>query len=106
MGARLGVSPGSSDYSTYPRQKMVAVARAMGWTVTDTVGGDPNNPSSVREAMLRSRDLCFDGCNLLHPRLIGLAIGVYGVSDEELAKAEQLIELYETPSVEKPLDAS
>jgi citrate lyase subunit beta / citryl-CoA lyase len=96
MGARLGVSAGSSDYLTYARQKMVVVARAMGWTVTDTVGGDASDPSSVREAMLRSRDLCFDGCNLLYPRLIGLANEVYGVSDEELAKAEKVIELYES----------
>jgi len=74
------------------RQKLLAVARARGWSAIDAPSiADPEDIAAARASMARSRAMGFDGAAVLYPRFIDMANEVYGPLPAELAWAEQVI---------------
>ncbi|HVA23562.1 MAG TPA: aldolase/citrate lyase family protein [Chloroflexota bacterium] len=87
---------GESTQLNWARQKMLMVAKAMGWTALDAVGArDPQDVSAVFAAMRSSRNLGFDGCGVLYPRHLELANEAYAPTKDELDWATNIIAAYE-----------
>jgi citrate lyase subunit beta/citryl-CoA lyase len=86
----------TTDNTLWARMQLLHIGRAHGWNVTDSVtsGGNPNDLEAVREAMLRSRDYGFDGASTLYPAHVAVANEVFGVSEDDLKWAAEVIEAY------------
>jgi citrate lyase subunit beta/citryl-CoA lyase len=79
----------------YNRQRVLAAARAYGWTATDgLLVVDPKNPDEARAAALRSRRLGYDGCGLFYPPHIEIVNQVFSPTPAELEWAERIITAY------------
>lgn len=82
----------SDAHLAWLRPKVVAVARAHGWTATDAVAvTDTKDPAQVRDAIAGSRRLGFDGCAVLHPSQLPLVNEAFRLSPEELAWARETL---------------
>ena len=74
------------------RPRVIAVARAHGWTATDAVlVSDPKDAHLVRQAVSRSRQQGFDGCAVLHPSMLALVNEGFSPTTPELAWARQVV---------------
>jgi citrate lyase subunit beta/citryl-CoA lyase len=98
MGSRAfirGRNRGSTHVQ-FALQKLLHVARAVGWNASDSVGGArADDLEGVRAAMIASRDLGFDGVATMYPSHVPIANEVFGVSDDDLAWALETIAVYE-----------
>lgn len=88
----------SDVHLSWLRPKVVAIARANGWTATDAVAvSDPKDPALVRQAIVQSRQLGFDGCAVLHPSHIDLVNEGFSPSEQELAWAHDMLATSASP---------
>ncbi len=73
----------------------VLVARAFNRVVLDGVHLDFRNLESFESAARQGRDLGFDGKTLIHPSQVEIANRIFGIGDEEIALASQIIAAWE-----------
>lgn len=74
------------------RPKLVAVARAHGWTATDAVVvRDPRDLGLVEAAARASRRAGFDGCAVMHPTHLDTINAAFSPSADELAWARSVL---------------
>lgn len=85
----------SDEWLTYTRGKIVNVARSHGWNAGDILRPLPTDPDKLRTALKRSRMMGFDGCAIVVPRLIPIVNEMFGVTEAELAWANDLCAKWE-----------
>lgn len=78
----------------------VLAARASGLDIIDGVQLDLNDDAAYRKSCEQGRDLGFDGKSLIHPKQIAAANEVFGPSEEELLRAEKIIEAWKNAEAE------
>lgn len=87
-------TPGAAtdDHMAWLRPKLVAVARAHGWTATDAVVvRDPRDLGLVEAAARASRRAGFDGCAVMHPTHLDTINAAFSPSADELAWARSVL---------------
>ncbi len=78
------------------RLKVIAVAKARGWSAFDAVMvADPRDPEALRSALERSRGLGFDGTAVMHPSHVGLVNEVFSPTNTEIDWAKAVAARYE-----------
>lgn len=89
MAGKPGVAV--DEQLVWLRQKLIAVAKARGWSAIDAPAiADPDDAAAARAAMAHSRAMGFDGAAVLYPRFIDLANEVFSPAPDELAWARQV----------------
>lgn len=79
----------------YALSRAVTVARAFGLDILDGVHLDFRNLESFERTCEQGRAMGFDGRSLIHPGQVEIANRVYGFSDDEVAHAQRLLEVWE-----------
>jgi citrate lyase subunit beta/citryl-CoA lyase len=75
----------------------VAAARAHGLEILDGVYNDFSNELGFKTECEQGRDLGMDGKTLIHPNQVATANAVFAPADEEIAWAQKVITVFETP---------
>ncbi|MEY4266797.1 MAG: hypothetical protein RIS90_1332 [Pseudomonadota bacterium] len=82
----------SDAHLTWLRPKVVAIARAHGWTATDAVMlQDPRDASLLGAALERSRQTGFDGSAVLHPSHLAKVNAGFSPTEAELNAAREML---------------
>jgi citrate lyase subunit beta/citryl-CoA lyase len=90
---RASHTPSRSNLA-YALQHCVLAAREAGVDVLDGVHLDFRNLDSFREACEQGLAMGFDGKTLIHPTQVALANETYGYSDEDVADALAVLEVW------------
>ncbi|MET7244924.1 CoA ester lyase [Methylobacterium sp. EM32] len=75
----------------------LAGARAEGLTILDGVYNNFSDTDGCRQECEQARILGFDGKTLIHPNQVPLANAAFAPTEEEVAVARTVIEVYERP---------
>ena len=75
----------------------VAAARAHGLEILDGVYNDFSNEAGFKAECEQGRDFGMDGKTLIHPNQVATANVVFAPADEEIAWAQKVITVFETP---------
>ncbi len=81
--------------SLWARQVVVNAARAAGVIPIDTVFSDVSDEKGLRAACLEARALGFEGKGCIHPRQVPVVHEAFAPTEEEIAKAEQIVLAFE-----------
>lgn len=79
----------------YALQHCVLVARDLGKDIFDGVHLDFRDEASLRAVCEGGRAMGFDGKTLIHPSQVDVANEVFGYSDEDIAQARQILEVWQ-----------
>ena len=77
--------------SFFARSMVVNAARAAGIQPIDSVFSDVGDMEGLRQNVLRSKALGFDGMGCIHPRQIGMIHETFAPSPEEIEKAKKIV---------------
>lgn len=93
--ADLGVrrTPGGEE-SLYARTRLVNACKAAGIQPIDSVYSDVANMDGLKENVLRSKALGFEGMGCIHPRQVPVIHAGFAPLEEEIIKAEQIVEAF------------
>jgi citrate lyase subunit beta/citryl-CoA lyase len=75
----------------------VAAARAHGLEILDGVYNDFNDEAGFKAECEQGRDFGMDGKTLIHPNQVVTANAVFAPAEEEVAWAQKIITVFETP---------
>lgn len=90
--ADLGVQrTNSGEESLYARMRLVNAARAAGVQAIDSVFSDVSDMDALKQNVLRSRALGFEGMGCIHPRQIEVIQKAYAPDDGEIEKAKKIV---------------
>lgn len=90
--ADLGVRRTSDGAeSLYARSALVNAAKAAGIQAIDSVFSDVDDMEGLRNTVLRSRAMGFDGMGCIHPRQIPVIHENYAPDEEEIEKAKKIV---------------
>lgn len=79
----------------YNRQRVLAVARANGWSALDgLLVAEPLDFDGARQVAMKIRRFGYDGCTMFYPPHIGIVNDVFMPRPQELAWADQVISAY------------
>jgi citrate lyase subunit beta/citryl-CoA lyase len=93
--ANLGVKRTlEGEESFYARTRLVNACKAAGIQPIDSVFSDVSDMDGLRENVKRSRALGFEGMGCIHPRQIRVIHEGFCPDQEEIEKAEQIIEAF------------
>jgi len=84
----------------YALSRCVNAARARRVTVLDGVFLDISDDAGFAAVCEQGRALGFDGKTLIHPAQIAAANNAFGVSDEDVARARRVVEVWEKAQAE------
>jgi len=93
LGKRLGLLQALSH--------SVLAARAHGVDIIDGVHLALDDTEGFRRACEQGRELGFDGKSLIHPRQIEIANICFGVTDQEVELAREIVTAWQTARAEK-----
>lgn len=79
----------------FARCQVVNAAKAHGLQAIDSVFSDVSDMDALRENVLASRALGFDGMGCIHPRQIRVIHEAFAPAEEEIAKARKIVEAFE-----------
>jgi len=94
--ADLGVSrtmEGSESH--YARSRLVNACKAACIQAIDSVFADLENEAGLRETVLRSRALGFEGMGCIHPRQIPVVREAFRPSQQEINRASRIVRAFE-----------
>ena len=77
--------------SFYARTRVVNACKAAGIQAIDSVYSDVSNMEGLRENVLRSKALGFDGMGCIHPRQIAVINKSFGPDEKEIEKAKKIV---------------
>lgn len=77
--------------SFFARSRVVNACKAHGIQAIDSVYSDVSNMDGLRENVLRSKALGFDGMGCIHPRQIGVINETFGPDAAEIEKARKIV---------------
>lgn len=80
--------------SFFARSMVVNAARAAGIQPIDSVFSDVGDPEGLKENVLRSKALGFDGMGCIHPRQIRIIHENFAPSDDETDKAKKIVSAF------------
>lgn len=81
--------------SFFARNQVVNAARAAGIQAIDSVFSDVADLETLREVVLESKSLGFDGMGCIHPRQIKVIHEAFAPSEEEIHKAEKIVRAFD-----------
>lgn len=93
LGKRLGL--------IHSLSQCILTARAHGIDIIDGVHLALDDTEGLRLACEQGRELGFDGKSLIHPRQIETANACFGVADEEVELAREIVTAWQTARSEK-----
>ena len=99
MGAR-GRLRDQYSYYHYPREKVLAAARAAGVDAIDSVTLQIHDSEKCEHDASISAEMGFDGKWAIHPDQAVIINRVFTPSQEELVRAKEVLELYDQADVE------
>lgn len=77
--------------SFYARSALVNAARAAGIQPIDSVFSDVSDMDALREVVLESKSLGFDGMGCIHPRQINVIHDAFAPDEVEIEKARKIV---------------
>ena len=90
--ADLGAPRTKEGRETYfARNQLVNAARAAGIQAIDSVFSDVGDMDGLREVVLESKSLGFDGMGCIHPRQIKVIHEAFAPTSEEIEKAKKIV---------------
>lgn len=90
--ADLGVQrTNGGEESLYARLRLVNAAKAAGVQPIDSVFSDVSDMDALRENVLRSRSLGFEGMGCIHPRQIEVIQNAFAPDSKEIEKASKIV---------------
>lgn len=96
---RLPADPGRTGLLASLGRCQLA-ARARGLDILDGVFGDLADESAFRVECFQGKVLGFDGKTLIHPSQIALANEIFGVTPDEVRRAEAVVSAWEAAAAE------
>ena len=97
--ADLGVGrTEGGEESLYARSRLVNACKAAGIQPIDSVYSDVANMEGLRENVKRSRSLGFEGMGCIHPRQVPVIHEGFAPTEDEIEKAERIVEAFEEAS--------
>jgi citrate lyase subunit beta/citryl-CoA lyase len=94
--ADLGVSrTQEGSESLYARLRLVNACKAAGIQAIDSVYSDLENEIGLKETVVKSRALGFEGMGCIHPRQIPVIREAFRPSREEIHRAGRIVQAYE-----------
>lgn len=101
VGASHGVDEYPGHYWHYPLSRVSQAAASAGLLAIGGPHADPYDSQGFQEACQAEAALGFDGKIVVHPEQIATVNRIFSPSEEEAARAQQIIKQYEsTPSDE------
>lgn len=93
----LNIEPANAEEAlTYARSKLVVASKAADKEAPiDSVYTDFHNEAGLEQAALASKRYGFQGKLLIHPKQIDIVNRVFSPTDEQIAEAKRIVELYE-----------
>ncbi len=79
----------------YARSTLVNAARAAGIQPIDSVFSDVSDMDALREVVLESKSLGFDGMGCIHPRQIKVVHEAFAPSPKEIEKARSIVNAFD-----------
>jgi len=79
----------------FARTQVVNAARAAGIQVNDSVFSDVADMDALREVVLESKSLGFDGMGCIHPRQIKVIHDAFAPTEKEIQKAENIVRAFD-----------
>ncbi len=90
--ADLGVQrTNSGEESLYARMRLVNAAKAAGIQPIDSVFSDVSDMDALRENVLRSKMMGFEGMGCIHPRQINVIHQAFSPTETEIEKATKIV---------------
>lgn len=84
----------------YALQQCVLCARLLGKEILDGVHLDFKNLESFRAICVRGRAMGFDGKTLIHPTQVDIANEIFGFSNQDIAHAEAVLDVWRSALAE------
>jgi citrate lyase subunit beta/citryl-CoA lyase len=84
--------------SFYARNQLVNAAKAAGIQAIDSVFSDVADMDALREVVLESKSLGFDGMGCIHPRQIKVIHEAFAPSEGEIDKAKRIVLAFDEAS--------
>lgn len=78
----------------FARSQVINVAKAMGLQAIDSVFSDVSDMEALRENVLTSKALGFDGMGCIHPRQIKVIHEAFAPTKEEIEKAKKIVDAF------------
>ncbi|MEJ2194240.1 MAG: aldolase/citrate lyase family protein [Ignavibacteriaceae bacterium] len=104
-GLAVGLEDYTSDIGTqrteegkesfFARSMVVNAARAAGIQPIDTVYSDVTNTEGLRESVVESKSLGFEGKGCIHPRQVKVVHEVFAPTSKEIEKAKKIVLAFE-----------
>ncbi|GAK59778.1 HpcH/HpaI aldolase [Candidatus Vecturithrix granuli] len=82
----------------FARCQVVNAARAAGVQPIDSVFSDISDMDALRDVVLESKSLGFDGMGCIHPRQIPMIHEYYAPNDQEIEKAKKIVRAFDEAS--------
>jgi len=82
--------------SFYARSRIVVAARAAGIQPIDSVFSDVSDMEGLKQTVLASKTMGFEGMGCIHPRQISVIRRGFAPSEAEIAKSKKIVEAFET----------
>jgi len=79
----------------YARSALVNAARAAGIQPIDSVFSDVSDMDALRDVVMESKSLGFDGMGCIHPRQISVVHEAFAPSPEEIEKAKSIVKAFD-----------
>jgi len=79
----------------YARSTLVNAARAAGIQPIDSVFSDVSDMNALRNVVLESKSLGFDGMGCIHPRQIKVVHGAFAPGENEIEKAKRIVNAFD-----------
>jgi len=80
--------------SFFARSQVVNAARAAGVQPIDSVFSDVADTEGLKDTIIESKSLAFEGMGCIHPRQINIIHKYYAPNEDEIAKAKMIIEAF------------
>jgi citrate lyase subunit beta/citryl-CoA lyase len=81
--------------SFFARSQLVNAARAAGIQAIDSVFSNVSDMEALRDVVLESKALGFDGMGCIHPRQIKVIHECYAPSQQEIEKAQKIVKAFD-----------
>jgi len=93
--ADLGVKrTEGGEESLYARTRLVNACKAAGIQAIDSVYSDVGNMEGLKENVIRSKSLGFEGMGCIHPRQVPVIHKGFAPVEDEIATAERIMEAF------------
>ena len=83
-----------ANESFFARSMIVNACKAAGIQPIDSVFSDVNDMEALKETVLRSKSLGFEGMGCIHPRQIRVIHENYAPDNDELEKAKKIVNAF------------